>query len=139
MRGKRYFHLKTGNPYELITDNHMVKLNGEWIKGLVLYEAKYYNPDGYYFARTKEDFDEHFVDEKNCPIEFLLKEKLRKRSNAMTIEEVKEELINGTFDDCDGYAYYATDTMVSDVEISDEEIMEGTYRPEFTHVVVHGK
>jgi hypothetical protein len=79
MRNKRYFHLKTGKPYELITDNHMVKLNGEWIKGLVLYEAKYNNPDGYYFARTKEDFDEHFVDERNCPIEFLLKEKLKKR------------------------------------------------------------
>lgn len=53
-------HKKTGKPYKIITDKFMVKQNGVWIKNLVLYETLYDNPDGKYFARTKEDFEEHF-------------------------------------------------------------------------------
>jgi hypothetical protein len=57
---KTYRHKKTGNLYKIVSDNFMFKQDGKWLKGLVLYEALYDNPDGKYFARTKEDFDEHF-------------------------------------------------------------------------------
>ena len=57
---KRYIHIKTGNPYSLVTDNFMFKDNGEWRRGLCLYKTEYYNPDGEYFARTREDFDKNF-------------------------------------------------------------------------------
>ena len=58
--GTRYIHIKTGNPYTLITDNFMFKDNGVWRRGLCLYKTEYNNPDGEYFARTKEDFEENF-------------------------------------------------------------------------------
>ena len=57
---KKSIHKKTGNLYKIVTDNFMFKQDGKWLKGLVLYEALYDNPDGKYFARTKEDFEEHF-------------------------------------------------------------------------------
>lgn len=57
----RYIHNKTGNPYSLVTDNFMFKDNGEWRRGLILYKTEYYNPDGEYFARTKEDFKKNFT------------------------------------------------------------------------------
>lgn len=53
-------HKKTGESYLVITDNFMFKQDGKWIKNLVLYQALYPNPDGMYFARTKEDFEENF-------------------------------------------------------------------------------
>jgi len=59
-KSKRYIHKKTGKPYTLITDNFMFKDNGEWRRGLCLYKTEYQNPDGEYFARTKEDFKENF-------------------------------------------------------------------------------
>jgi len=58
--GYLYIHKKTGKPYTLITTNFMVKENGEWKKDLCLYQALYDNPDGKYFARTKEDFSNSF-------------------------------------------------------------------------------
>jgi hypothetical protein len=58
--GKKAIHKKTGNLCKIVTDNFMFKQDGKWIKNLVLYEALYDNPDGKYFARTKEDFEEHF-------------------------------------------------------------------------------
>lgn len=57
-------HKKTGKLYLVITDNFMFKQDGKWLKGLVLYQALYPNPDGMYFARTKEDFEENFEKEK---------------------------------------------------------------------------
>lgn len=57
---KRYIHTKTGNEYSLITDKFMFKQNGAWLKDLVLYKTEYDNPDGEYFARTKEDFFANF-------------------------------------------------------------------------------
>ena len=60
---KKYIHKKTGNPYSLV-DKTMFKLNGEWIKELVLYKTEYYNPDGEYFVRTKEDFYNNFEEKK---------------------------------------------------------------------------
>lgn len=56
----RYIHKKSGNPYTLITNNFMFKQDGEWIRGLCLYKTEYDNPDGEYFARTKEDFEANF-------------------------------------------------------------------------------
>ena len=38
----------------------MFKENGEWRKGLILYQTLYDNPDGKFFARTPEDFFENF-------------------------------------------------------------------------------
>ena len=63
-KSKRYIHKKTGNQYTLITDNFMFKDNGEWRRGLCLYKTEYKNPDGEYFARTKEDFFENFIENK---------------------------------------------------------------------------
>jgi hypothetical protein len=63
-----YIHKKTGNPYSLITDNFMFKDNGEWRRGLCLYKTEYENPDGEYFARTKEDFYSSF--EKGPSLDF---------------------------------------------------------------------
>lgn len=59
---KVYIHKKTGKPYSLVTDNFMMKENGEWKNGLILYKAEYDNPDGEYFARTAEDFYENFIE-----------------------------------------------------------------------------
>jgi hypothetical protein len=58
--GNIYIHKKSGNPYSVVTDNFMFKQNGEWIRGLVLYKTEYDNPDGEYFARTREDFYNSF-------------------------------------------------------------------------------
>lgn len=58
---KEFIHKRTGNHYRVVTDNLMVKEDGEWIKGFVLYETLYNNPDGRYFVRTRDDFDNNFV------------------------------------------------------------------------------
>ena len=58
--GCLYIHKKTGKLYTLITDNFMFKDNGVWRKGLCLYKTEYDNPDGEYFARTREDFSNSF-------------------------------------------------------------------------------
>lgn len=57
---KIYIHKKSNKPYELITDNFMFKQNGVWIKDLCLYKTLYNNPDGEFFARTREDFFKNF-------------------------------------------------------------------------------
>lgn len=64
MINKKYIHKKTGNPYSVITDNFMFKNNGEWRRGLILYKTEYDNTDGEYFARTKEDFENNFIEEE---------------------------------------------------------------------------
>lgn len=56
---KKYIHKKTGKPYSLV-GNTMVKENGVWRKGFVLYKTEYDNPDGEYFVRTEEDFKANF-------------------------------------------------------------------------------
>ena len=62
--GKKYIHTKTGKPYSVVTEHAMFKLDGVWVKDLVIYQTEYENPDGKYFIRTKEDFDAHFVEVK---------------------------------------------------------------------------
>jgi len=58
--GYLYIHKKTGKPYTLIADNFMFKEDGVWKKDLCLYKTLYDNPDGKYFARTREDFSNSF-------------------------------------------------------------------------------
>ena len=48
----------------MVTDNFMIKENGEWRRGFILYETLYNNPDGRFFARTPEDFYENFEEVK---------------------------------------------------------------------------
>ena len=55
-------HIKSGKLYRKLSDKFMFKENGIWKKALVLYEALYQNQDSQYFSRTKEDFEEHFVE-----------------------------------------------------------------------------
>ena len=38
----------------------MFKDNGTWRRELCLYKTEYHNPDGKYFARTREDFYKNF-------------------------------------------------------------------------------
>ena len=91
--------------------------------------------DGRFFAREKDDFNEHFKDEDECPIEFLLKEKITKKHDVIPLDELLRQAEEGNFDDGDGTIYYATDTMISNVKFDWEE----KHRPEFTQVVVFGK
>ena len=135
-----YVHKKTGKKYELVEENLLVKQNGEWNKNFVLYSPLYNNPDGRYFVRTREDFFENFqyMTIKTCPIEDILDEKL-KGGYTMSIEEAREELLSGDFDDCDGYVFYCTDTHVTLVEMDEYEVIEGTQRPEFTGIKIYGK
>lgn len=65
---KVYKHNKTGNLYELVTDNFFFKDNAVtndgtfvWRDGLILYRALYDNADGEFFARTREDFFNNFT------------------------------------------------------------------------------
>lgn len=60
----KYIHKKTGKPYSIVSNNFMMKKDGKWIKDLILYKAEYNNPDGEYFARTKEDFYTNFTEVK---------------------------------------------------------------------------
>ena len=55
-------HIKSGKLYRKLSDKFMFKENGIWKKALVLYEALYQNPVSQHFSRTKEDFEEHFVE-----------------------------------------------------------------------------
>lgn len=57
---KKFIHKKTGKLYGLVTENFMFKENGEWRRGLILYQTLYNNPDGKFFARTPEDLFENF-------------------------------------------------------------------------------
>lgn len=98
----RYIHIKTGNPYSVITDNFMFKDNGEWCRGLVLYKSEYYNSDGEYFARTKEDFCKNFIEESAMKISpkenkeetnevVIVKEEDKKDITVLSETEKKEE------------------------------------------------
>ena len=66
---KKFIHKKTGKHYGLVTENFMFKENGEWRKGLILYQTLYDNPDGKFFARTPEDFFENFEEIDEVPDE----------------------------------------------------------------------
>ena len=70
-------HIKSGKLYRKLSDKFMFKDNGIWKKALVLYEALYNNQDSQYFSRTKEDFEEHFVEVPDA--EFSLKDEFEKR------------------------------------------------------------
>ena len=70
-------HIKSGKLYRKLSDKFMFKENGIWKKALVLYEALYQNPDSQHFSRTKEDFDEHFVEVPET--EFSRKDEFEKR------------------------------------------------------------
>lgn len=70
-------HIKSGKLYRKLSDKFMFKENGIWKKALVLYEALHQNPDSQYFSRTKEDFEEHFVEVPEA--EFSLKDEFEKR------------------------------------------------------------
>ena len=90
-------HIKSGKLYRKLSDKFMFKENGIWKKALVLYEALYQNPDSQYFSRTKEDFDEHFVEVPET--EFSRKDEFEKRLDLlledytdMTYEELSDSL-----------------------------------------------
>ena len=70
-------HIKSGKLYRKLSDKFMLKENGIWKKALVLYEALYQNPDNQRFSRTKEDFEEHFVEVPET--EFSRKDEFEKR------------------------------------------------------------
>lgn len=97
---KKYIHKKTGNPYRVVTDNFMFKDNGEWRRGLVLYETLYDNPDGKYFARTKEDFDDSFEfngEDDTClsGVDVIAKERERQKNVEGWTSEHDDEHVNG--------------------------------------------
>ena len=68
----KYIYKKTGKPYTVVTDNFMMKQNGKWIKDLILYKAEYNNPDGEYFARTKDDFYANFEEQDIVNTQFSI-------------------------------------------------------------------
>lgn len=70
-------HIKSGKLYRKLSDKFMFKENGIWKKALVLYEALYQNQDSQYFSRTKEDFEENFVEVTD--VEFSRKDEFEKR------------------------------------------------------------
>ena len=70
-------HIKSGKLYRKLSDKFMFKENGIWKKALVLYEALYQNQDSQHFSRTKEDFEENFVEVTD--VEFSRKDEFEKR------------------------------------------------------------
>ena len=89
---KKFIHKKTGKPYGLVTDNFMFKENGEWRRGLVLYQALYNNPDGKFFARTPEDFFENFeeIDEvTDSDLKLVIEKELCHPTDSYTIPDPK--------------------------------------------------
>ena len=60
MNERKFIHTKTGKPYILIDPNAMMKIDGEWKKGFVIYQPAYKNNDAKHFIRTQEDFFENF-------------------------------------------------------------------------------
>jgi hypothetical protein len=61
-----YIHIKTGKPYFLIDPNAMMKVNGEWKKGFVIYQPANENKN---FIRTQQDFFDNF--EEASSLDFL--------------------------------------------------------------------
>lgn len=91
-------HIKSGKLYRKLSDKFMFKENGIWKKALVLYEALYKNPDSQHFSRTKEDFEEHFVEVPET--EFSRKDEFEKRLDLLiddfsdlSYEELAESLL----------------------------------------------
>ena len=80
-------HIKSGKLYRKLSDKFMFKENGIWKKALVLYEAMYQNQDSQYFSRTKEDFEEYFVEVPET--EFSRKDEFEKRLDLL-IEDFPE-------------------------------------------------
>ena len=78
---KKFIHTKSGKLYSLVTDKFMFKQNGEWIKNLVLYKTEYDNPDGEYFARTREDFYSNFKEHKEDSHMMEFNNKYRGKTN----------------------------------------------------------
>ena len=94
-------HIKSGKLYRKLSDKFMFKENGIWKKALVLYEALYKNQDSQYFSRTKEDFEEHFVEVPEA--EFSLKDEFEKR-----LDLLLDDFTEVSYDELsDSLQYYA--------------------------------
>ena len=127
-----YFDLRTGEKHYFLTDKIT---EGGLEKNKILLK----NECGKYILVSTEEFTKNFKDETNCPIEFIAIEKLRRRDYVLTIEEAIRQIKNNIFDDCDGYVFYSTDKYHTFIEVDYNDLMEGNYRPEFTHVYISGK
>lgn len=57
----------------------------------------------------------------------------------MRIDEFVESCHDGSFNDDDGYGYYATETTMSDTRITPSDITFGSYDKTFTHIVWFNK
>lgn len=53
-----YRHIKTNKPYLKIKSSK-VKIDGIWVDA-VIYMCLYWNSDGMFWVRTKEDFNKNF-------------------------------------------------------------------------------
>lgn len=94
-------HIKSGKLYRKLSDKFMFKENGIWRKALVLYEALYQNPDSQHFSRTKEDFEEHFVEVPET--EFSRKDEFEKR-----LDLLLDDFSEVSYDELsDSLQYYA--------------------------------
>ena len=94
-------HIKSGKLYRKLSDKFMFKENGIWKKALELYEALYQNPNSRHFSRTKEDFEEHFIEVHDA--EFSRKDEFEKR-----LDLLLEDFSDLTSDEItDSLQYYA--------------------------------
>lgn len=59
----------------------------------------------------------------------------RWKGRLIPLEEFKTLCENGSFEETDGYGYYATAEAKSDILISPSDILENIYRKDFTHVI----
>ena len=94
-------HIKSGKLYRKLSDKFMFKENGIWKKALVLYEALYQNPDSQHFSRTKEDFEEHFVEVPEA--EFSRKDEFEKRLDLL-LEDFNDQSYEELSDSLQYYA-----------------------------------
>lgn len=57
------------------------------------------------------------------------------KGDLYTLERFIDLVKNGGFIDDDGFGYYATDDVKSDITIYPSDIMENIYRKDFTHII----
>lgn len=57
------------------------------------------------------------------------------KGDLYTLERFIDLVKNGGFIDDDGFGYYATDEVKSDITIYPSDIMENIYRKDFTHII----
>lgn len=120
---KKYRHKKTGKLYSLVQEKFLIKENGEWRNTFVLYKAEYDNPDGPYFSRTIEDFQNNFEEVKEqieeecykCPQLELCFPHLKKKQE----EEKKKECIYSKDDYTDeDRAVFCEDCLIEDCKFN---------------------